>query len=138
LQPQDASVKLLSISQLFLLCVRASVAPLRYELHRCVFVIPQCFVATQKFKCIVGLRLGLQGFTAARGFLRPGFSPGKIGFLGDAVETKMVGSRSKQSGPSLHRVDRGFRVMWRIINDLYEEYCQARLDEMLRLDAVKR
>jgi hypothetical protein len=34
-------------------------------------------------------------------------------------------------------VDRGFRVMWRIINALYEEYCQARLDEMLKLDAVK-
>ena len=28
--------------------------------------------------------------------------------------------------------------MWRIINALYEEYCQARLDEMLKLDAVKR
>jgi len=27
--------------------------------------------------------------------------------------------------------------MWRIINALYEEFCQARLDEMLKLDAVK-
>jgi len=27
--------------------------------------------------------------------------------------------------------------MWTIINALYEEYCQARLDEMLRIDAVK-
>lgn len=43
----------------------------------------------------------------------------------------------KQKGPSLHRVDRGFQVMLRIINALYEEYCQARLDEMLRVDAVK-
>jgi hypothetical protein len=43
----------------------------------------------------------------------------------------------KQNGPSFHQVDRGFRVMLRIINALYEEYCQARLDEMLRLDAVK-
>jgi hypothetical protein len=31
----------------------------------------------------------------------------------------------------------GIRVMWRIINALYEEYCQARLDEMLKLDVVK-
>jgi hypothetical protein len=43
----------------------------------------------------------------------------------------------KQKGRSLHRVERGSRVMWRIINALYEEYCQARLDEMLKLDAVK-
>ena len=43
----------------------------------------------------------------------------------------------KQKGRSLHRVDRGFRVMWHIINAIYEEYCQARLDEMLKLDAVK-
>jgi hypothetical protein len=28
-------------------------------------------------------------------------------------------------------------VMWQIINAIYEEYCQARLDEMLKLDAVK-
>jgi hypothetical protein len=34
-------------------------------------------------------------------------------------------------------VDRGFRVMLRIINALYEEYCQARLDEMLLVNAVK-
>jgi hypothetical protein len=34
-------------------------------------------------------------------------------------------------------VDRGFSVMWHIINAIYEEYCQARLDEMLKLDAVK-
>jgi len=27
--------------------------------------------------------------------------------------------------------------MWQIINALYEEYCQARLDEMLKLGAVK-
>jgi len=27
----------------------------------------------------------------------------------------------KQKGRSLHRVDRGFPVMWRIINALYEE-----------------
>jgi len=27
--------------------------------------------------------------------------------------------------------------MWRIINAIYEDYCQARLDEMLKLDAVK-
>ena len=26
------------------------------------FVVPQCFAAPQKFKCIVGLRLGLLGF----------------------------------------------------------------------------
>jgi hypothetical protein len=25
--------------------------------------------------------------------------------------------------------------MWIIINAIYEEYCQARLDEMLRVDA---
>jgi len=31
----------------------------------------------------------------------------------------------------------GIRVMWRIINAIYEDYCQARLDEMLKLDAVK-
>jgi hypothetical protein len=43
----------------------------------------------------------------------------------------------KQSGTSLNQVDRGFHVMWTIINALYEEYCQARLDEMLRIDAVK-
>jgi hypothetical protein len=29
------------------------------------------------------------------------------------------------------------RVMWHIINAIYEEYCQAKLDEMLKLDAVK-
>jgi hypothetical protein len=31
-----------------------------------------------------------------------------------------------------------FRVilkMWHIINAIYEEYCQARLDEMLKLNA---
>jgi hypothetical protein len=38
---------------------------------------------------------------------------------------------------SLHPVDKGIRVMWRIINAIYEDYCQARLDEMLKLDAVK-
>jgi hypothetical protein len=38
----------------------------------------------------------------------------------------------KQMGPSLYQVDRGLRVMLRIINALYEEYCQARIDEMLR------
>jgi len=27
--------------------------------------------------------------------------------------------------------------MWHIINALYEDYCQARLDEMLKLGAVK-
>jgi len=27
--------------------------------------------------------------------------------------------------------------MWHIINALYEEYCQARLHEMLKLEAVK-
>jgi len=43
----------------------------------------------------------------------------------------------KQSGTSLNQVDRGPHVMWTIINALYEEYCQARLDEMLRIDAVK-
>jgi hypothetical protein len=43
----------------------------------------------------------------------------------------------KQNGTSLHQVDRGPHVMWTIINALYEEYCQARLDEMLRIDAVK-
>lgn len=43
----------------------------------------------------------------------------------------------KQRGLSLHQVDRGFSVMWHIINAIYEEYCQARLDEMLKLDAVK-
>jgi hypothetical protein len=43
----------------------------------------------------------------------------------------------KQKRRSLHRVDRGFQVMLRIINALYEEYCQARIDEMLRVDAVK-
>jgi hypothetical protein len=26
--------------------------------------------------------------------------------------------------------------MWTIINALYEEYCEARLDEMLRIDAI--
>jgi hypothetical protein len=31
----------------------------------------------------------------------------------------------------------GIRVMWHIINAIYEEYCQARLDEMLKLDVVK-
>jgi hypothetical protein len=34
-------------------------------------------------------------------------------------------------------VDKGTRVMWLIINAIYEEYCQARLDEMLKLDVVK-
>jgi len=43
----------------------------------------------------------------------------------------------KQTSPSLHQVDRGHHVMWTIINAVYEEYCQARLDEMLRIDAVK-
>ncbi|OSJ16709.1 hypothetical protein BST63_11265 [Bradyrhizobium canariense] len=43
----------------------------------------------------------------------------------------------KQKGPNLQLVDRGSRVMLRIINALYEEYCQARLDEMLRVDTVK-
>lgn len=43
----------------------------------------------------------------------------------------------KQTGPTLHQVDRGPHVMWTIINALYEEYCQARFDEMLRIDAVK-
>ncbi|MGY3370209.1 hypothetical protein ACVWZL_007358 [Bradyrhizobium sp. GM2.4] len=43
----------------------------------------------------------------------------------------------KQKGRSLHRVERGPRVMWIIINALYEEYCQARLDEMLLVDAAK-
>ena len=43
----------------------------------------------------------------------------------------------KQMGPSLYQVDRGLRVMLRIINALYEEYCQARIDEILRVDAVK-
>ena len=43
----------------------------------------------------------------------------------------------KQRGPSLRWVDRGFLVMWRIINALYEDYCQARLDEMLKLGALK-
>lgn len=44
----------------------------------------------------------------------------------------------KQSGPSFHRVDgQGIRVMWYIINAIYEEYCQAKLDEMSKLDAVK-
>lgn len=43
----------------------------------------------------------------------------------------------KQKGRSLHQVERGPRVMWIIINALYEEYCQAQLDEMLRVDAVK-
>jgi hypothetical protein len=32
---------------------------------------------------------------------------------------------------------RGSPVMWHIINALYEDYCQARLDEMLKLDALK-
>jgi len=32
---------------------------------------------------------------------------------------------------------RGSRVMWHIINALYEDYCQARLDEMLKLGALK-
>jgi len=27
--------------------------------------------------------------------------------------------------------------MWHIINAIYEEYCQARLDEMLKLDVLK-
>jgi len=27
--------------------------------------------------------------------------------------------------------------MWHIINALYEDYCQARLDEMLKLGVVK-
>jgi len=27
--------------------------------------------------------------------------------------------------------------MWHIINAIYEEYCQARVDEMLKLEAVK-
>ncbi len=43
----------------------------------------------------------------------------------------------KQSGPSLCKVDKGITAMWHIINALYEDYCQARLDEMLKLDAVK-
>jgi hypothetical protein len=43
----------------------------------------------------------------------------------------------KQRHPSLCRVDKGISAMWRIINALYEDYCQARLDEMLKLDAVK-
>jgi hypothetical protein len=28
--------------------------------------------------------------------------------------------------------------MWHIINALYEDYCQARLDEMLKLGAVNQ
>jgi hypothetical protein len=34
-------------------------------------------------------------------------------------------------------VDKGISAMWHIINELYEEYCQARVDEMLKLEAVK-
>jgi hypothetical protein len=43
----------------------------------------------------------------------------------------------KQTGPTLHQVDKGPHVMWTIINALYEEYCQARLDEMLRIETAK-
>lgn len=42
----------------------------------------------------------------------------------------------KQKGRSLHRVEREL-VMWIIINAIYEEYCQVRLDEMMRVNAVK-
>jgi hypothetical protein len=62
LQPLDASVKFLSISQLFS-SVRSrlsSVLALRASSMR--FRVPPCFAAFQNSKCIVGLRLGLLGF----------------------------------------------------------------------------
>ena len=67
------------------------------------------------------------------------FSPGESPDTADELETNMRGHETipKQNHPSLGRVDRGSQIMWRIINALYEEYCQARLDEMRRLDAVK-
>jgi hypothetical protein len=70
-------------------------------------------------------------------------SPRKLCAAGcaKAVSSKPYGRSHeailKQTGPSFHQVDRGSHVMWTIINALYEEYCQARLDEMLRIDAVK-
>jgi hypothetical protein len=54
--------------------------------------------------------------------------------------TKPISQATKQSGNK--RVLAfiwwtGDSVMWQIINAIYEEYCQARLDEMLKLDVVK-
>lgn len=43
----------------------------------------------------------------------------------------------KQNRRTVLMIERGPRVMWRIINAIYEEYCQARFNEMLRLNGVK-
>lgn len=61
--------------------------------------------------------------------------------LAQVSKTKPNTSGTKQSGNRetlafIGWTDRGL-VMWHIINAIYEEYCQARLDEMLKLDAVK-
>ena len=77
--PAFGGVKLLSISQLFLLCIRASVAPLRYEPRRCVLVVPQCFAAPQNFKRIVGLRIGLLGFYRGGALIATEYFTGEIG-----------------------------------------------------------
>jgi hypothetical protein len=88
----------LSIALLFLLCVRASVASLRYELYRCVFIVLQCFATPQNFKCIVGRRIGLPGFYRGGALIATGVLWVKFGFLGD------VGDRSGQGGSAMSMI----------------------------------
>jgi len=71
----------LSITQLFLLCIRASVALLRYEPRRCVFIVPQCSAAPQNFKRIVGLRLGLLGFYSGAALIATEVFEGELAMM---------------------------------------------------------
>ena len=105
------------------------------------FAVPQRFAASQNSKRIVGPRRGLPSLYKGKGFPATETFTGEIGFVGrrcrnqNGEATKY--SRYKAALASMGSIG-GYRVMWRIINTLYEEYCQARLDEMLRLDAGKR
>jgi hypothetical protein len=62
----------------------------------------------------------------------------KVGRSGPTTKPICQGHEAirKQKDLSIHRVDKGIRVMWHIINAIYEDYCQARLDEMLKLDVL--
>jgi hypothetical protein len=62
LRLQDASVKFLSMSQLFLLCTMRCFCAAALEPRLCVLVVLQCFATPQNTKRIVGRRLGLPGF----------------------------------------------------------------------------
>jgi hypothetical protein len=78
LQPQDASVKLLSITRHFLLCIRASVARQRYEPRRCVSLSRNVSQHPKILNAVSGFVLDCSACTGVQRLKRSKFSPVKL------------------------------------------------------------